>query len=72
VKIEGQKMTDIKFYIDELKSDKCQCGAPKLSMQSFCRRCFKSLPAQMRRDLYLVVGGGYQEAYDAALHYLNS
>jgi len=67
VKIEGQKMTDIKFYIDELKSDKCQCGAPKLSMQSF-----KSLPAQMRRDLYLVVGGGYQEAYDAALHYLNS
>jgi hypothetical protein len=65
-------MTDTKFYLDELKSDECQCGKKKRPRNSFCYACYSSLPKDMQRDLYLMMDGGYEQAYDAAVHHLNS
>jgi len=65
-------MSDIKFYISELRSDECQCGGFKMPGRSFCYKCYTSLPRDMRRDLYQKMWDGYEEAYDAAVHYLNS
>lgn len=65
-------MSDTKFYIDELRSDECQCGRTKKPGYSFCYKCYSSLPMDMRNDLYQQMGDGYEEAYDAAVHWLNS
>lgn len=65
-------MSEIKFYISELGSDECQCGRSKMPGRSFCYKCYTSLSRDMRRDLYQKVGDGYEEAHDAAVHYLNS
>lgn len=63
---------DVRFYLDELKSDECQCGRPKRPRNSLCFRCYKDLPEDMKKDLWQPIGAGYEEAYDAAVHYLNS
>jgi len=65
-------MNDIKFYIKELKSDECQCGSSKKPGRSLCYTCYSSLPKDMQRDLYLSMRDGYEEALNAAVHYLNS
>jgi len=59
-----------KFYYDELMSDDCACGMPKKSGRSFCYKCYISLPKDMRRDLWLRIGDGYEAAYEAAVKYL--
>ena len=66
---EAQK--DQSFYIKELLSNECQCGRRKKSRHSLCWPCFKRLPWSMQQDLYLGIGEGYEEAYDAALKWLN-
>lgn len=61
---------DRKFYIDEFKSDECQCGAAKQPRRAFCYRCYSSLPADMAKALYKPFGSGYEGAYDEALEWL--
>jgi len=61
---------DWKFYYDELMSDECACGNPKQPSRSFCYRCYMALPGDMRRDLWKRLGEGYEEAYEAAVKYL--
>ena len=65
-------INDSKFYLEELRSDECQCGSKKLRDNTFCRKCYYELPKNMREDLYLFIGMGYEQARDAAVHYLNS
>ena len=67
-----QKLKDRLFYIDELRSDECQCGRSKEPRHSLCGTCYFELPKDMQRDLWLPIAGGYEEAYDAAVQYLNS
>jgi predicted amidophosphoribosyltransferase len=42
------------------------CGAAKQVRQSFCKRCYRSLPHPMRQALYRRMGAGYEEAFAAA------
>jgi len=62
---------DRKFYYDELMGEECQCGRPKRKRRSFCYKCYSSLPHHMQRDLYQLIGQGYEEAYDEAVRWLN-
>lgn len=61
---------DKEFYIKELMSDECACGRPKRPGHSFCYRCYRSLPGHMQHDLFQIVGNGYEEAYEAAVKWL--
>ena len=68
----GLKKTS-RFYIDALCSNKCLCGKPKQGARgrtkahSFCPSCYGSLPIDVKSDLWLSVGLGYEEAVDAAI-----
>lgn len=64
------EVKDVRFYMNELKSAQCACERPKKPGRSFCYNCFKALPVELKGDLYLPIGGGYEEAYDAAVEYL--
>lgn len=46
------------------------CKGTKKRGQSFCQRCYYSLPPNMRQALYRRFGSGYEEAYDAAKDWL--
>ena len=59
------------FYARELKSNECACGEEKGKNKSFCFSCFKKLPDGIAQDLYLKIGEGYEQAYDAALQHLS-
>lgn len=65
------KNSDIEFYVDELGSEECFCGRIKKSGRSFCYPCFSSLSPELKRDLYQRIGSGYEEAYEAAVAYLD-
>lgn len=54
----------------ELPKIECFCGAKKVSGQTFCHRHYKSLPLQMRSNLYHGFGDGYEEAYTDAREWL--
>jgi hypothetical protein len=58
------------FYAKELKSDQCQCGRTKKPGRSLCFPCFRDLPVEMQEDLYKKIGSGYEEAYEAAVKWL--
>lgn len=45
-------------------------GGKKTSRMSHCSRCYFKLPVQLRRDLYKLVGDGYEEAYAKSLELL--
>ena len=47
----------------ELIGTACRCGNLKQPKQTFCRKCYYSLPEEMRRALYQRMGEGYEEAY---------
>jgi len=64
------KVSDKKFYWQELQSDECLCGRYKKPGRSFCYRCYHELPEDMRRALYQRIGNGYEEALDDAVKYL--
>lgn len=68
---ESVAVKDLKFYIKELRSDGCLCGSKKTPGHSFCYRCYKRLPAEMKTALYKSMGAGYEEAYEAAAEYLD-
>jgi len=65
-------MTDRLFYLKELSSNECQCGRHKSPRNSFCFHCYSDLPNHIQKELWQMLGDGYEEAYDAAVHYLNS
>ena len=50
----------------ELMGVRCRCRAKKRVRNTFCNKCYWSLPEAMRRALYRHVGEGYEEAYAAA------
>jgi hypothetical protein len=47
----------------ELIGTTCCCGQPKATKQTFCPKCYYSLPQAMQRALYRRMGEGYEEAY---------
>ena len=59
------------FYIKELRSEECFCGKAKKRGWSFCYLCYRSLPRDMQRDLWRRIGFGYEEAYEAAVKWLD-
>lgn len=63
-------MSDIKFYLQELNSEECACGATKKAKYSFCYTCYQLLPDDMKRELWNRLGDGYEEAYDEAILWL--
>jgi len=65
-----QAEKDLEWYIKELDSEQCLCERSKARGKSFCYRCYKALPRDMQRDLYRRIGEGYEEAFEAAVRYL--
>jgi len=61
---------DYNFYLKELGSDQCQCGKSKKPGKSLCWHCYRALPKEMQRDLYLPLREGYVDAYEAAVKWL--
>ena len=61
---------DWEWYFKELMSNGCLCGRTKSKGKSFCFRCYKALPQEMQRGLYLRIGEGYEEEFEAAVKYL--
>jgi len=60
-------------YLDILTSEECPyCDRDKKRGYVFCYNCYFSLPEDMRKDLYLPMGGGFEEAVDDAVGYLMS
>lgn len=59
------------FYLNEFRSEQCQCGLSKQSRRSFCYTCFKRLPEFKQKALFQRFGEGYEEAYDDAVKWLN-
>lgn len=59
--------SDVGFYARELRSEECQCGRRKKPGQSLCLTCFKRLPLDLRKRLYLRIGQGYEAAYETAV-----
>lgn len=49
---------------------KLNCDHVIFSKKSFCYKCFKNLPRDLQNDLYLRMGDGYEQAYDAAVKVL--
>jgi hypothetical protein len=48
----------------------CHCDRRKKKRMSFCATCYHRLPREMKGALYQRAGQGYEEAYDAAVKYL--
>jgi hypothetical protein len=65
-------MTSTHDLIRELAGTDCRCGRAKAPHQTFCRRCYFSLPKQLQRNLYRRVGEGYEEAYTEAAEMLDA
>ncbi len=61
------KVSDKKFYWQELQSNECLCGYYKKPGRSFCYSCYKRLPRHMQVALYQRIGCGYEEALDEAV-----
>lgn len=69
--VRGVKVDKHKnHYLNELMSNECLCGRDKKPGKSFCYSCYKNLPADLQMDLYCRMGDGYEEAYDAAIKWL--
>lgn len=62
---------DRAWYITQLMSEECHCGAPKQPRYSFCYHCYSALPKSMQSALYDLVDFGYQEAYEKAVQWLD-
>jgi len=58
-------------YLSALYSNECVCGNTKKTKKSFCYSCYKKLPRDLQTDLYSRMGAGYEQAYDAAVKYLD-
>jgi len=62
----------VRQLLDELRGTKCRCGSEKRSRETFCKCCYYTLPAEMRRALYRRFDEGYEQAYAAAAKVLVS
>lgn len=62
--------SDMDLY-KELRGVECHCGKRKHSMQTFCGKCYHSLPHGMRQRLYDRIGSGYAEAHANAIAFLD-
>lgn len=68
------------FYVNELKSEQCQCGWNKSPWRPFCFKCWRALSFELQQDIarsiersqdgYYSIGTGYPEAYEAAVAFL--
>lgn len=59
--------------VQELKAESCPaCSRPKKRMQAFCRRCYFSLDAKDRSDLYQRIEDGFAEIYRVAIDKLRA
>lgn len=65
------KIMELTELFNELEGEKCRCGAKKVSMQTFCGKCYRSLSPEKRRALYNRIGQGYEEAYADAVNFLD-
>ena len=59
------------FYVRVLASEECFCDREKKHGYAFCYGCYKQLPAEMQNALYRLVGKGFEEAYEAAVKWLD-
>lgn len=57
---------------DVLRATHCQCGHRKSYGHAVCGRCYWALPADLKRDLYLRVGHGFEAHYQRALGLLKA
>ena len=55
----------------ELLAKKCRCGREKQARNTFCNNCYYKLPSEIKKALYKRFGDGYEQAYDAAVQFLN-
>lgn len=60
------------WYHQQLLSDECYCMEPKRPRHAFCYACYLSLPDDIQRDLYQLIGKGYEPAYEAAIKFLEA
>jgi hypothetical protein len=63
--------SELKFFIDTLASDECQCGRHKQPGRAVCFKCYARLPDDKRRALFRRVGAGFEAAYEDAYRFLN-
>jgi hypothetical protein len=56
--------------INVLLDRACRCGAAKLRKTAFCQACYGALPMRLRRALWRKLGRGFEEAYQAAVEWL--
>ena len=64
--------TDLKFYLENLKSDECMCGKEKRPNYSFCYKCYSALPKDMKDPLWKKIGSGYEKGFEEAFIHLQS
>lgn len=69
--IDSQEEDDLRFYREARKSNECFCERGKQHGMWFCYRCYKSLPADMRRALFGKMNKDMMGAYDTAIRYLS-
>jgi len=62
--------TTYQLAVMQFKSEICCCGDRKVPRQSFCTRCYLSLPQQMRKPLIGTYGERFELAYFAAVDWL--
>jgi hypothetical protein len=58
--------------LKELIGAVCRCGSAKRPSQTFCRTCYNSLGRLQQLALYKTMGRGYEEAYAAAVEFLDA
>lgn len=71
VDAEGQPISDETIARRDLAGLKCAaCNGRKKAQESFCKRCYFSLPGPMRTLLYKTMLEGYATYYKNALDWL--
>jgi hypothetical protein len=61
-------MMDQSDSIMILYAERCAvCGRPKGPKTAFCKSCYFSLPAEVRKSLWMQVGAGFEDAYENAV-----
>jgi transglutaminase/protease-like cytokinesis protein 3 len=63
--------TEVRRLVTELHGNRCRCGAPKKSGDTFCWGCYFKLSPAMRVSLYRSICNGYEEAYSLACRVLD-
>jgi len=61
---------DQQWYLSQLSGEECFCDRPKKRGYAFCYSCYMKLPKNMQKDLYQKIGAGYEEAYTAAIRFM--